>query len=427
MSERRPPRVRPVLAAVLAVAAGFTLAACTAGAPTAGPSVTTSPTATEDAPPPNDAAEADEIRATVERVMAEQHLRAVIVEVRRGDEVVLREAWGESMTGVPATTDMHFRSGAVSIPQMSTVLLQLVQEGEVSLDDTLDTWLPGVPHADRVTLGQLAQMTAGYPDYVHDADFANAVLADPFRQWEPEELYGYVVDEPLIYEPGTNWNYSHTDYVLLGLALEQIEGAPLDEILATRVLSPLGLTETADPGTPELQHPALHAYDAERRGYLQIPDGVPFLEDSSYWNPSWTLARGAIQNTDISDMAGVIQAIGRGDLLDDEMHELMVAPTLRGRTTAIEGCDTCFEQHRYYTYGYGIVLSGDWLLQNPLFHGYGGVAGYLPSDDITIAVEVTYGDGAFTADGEPNGNLANPVFTAVADIVAPDADTPGRG
>src|SRR5690606_13273446 len=114
--------------------------------------------------------------------------------------------------------------------------------------------------------------------------------------------------------------------------------------------------ETQDPGTPALQQPALHAYDAERRAFLRIPEGVPFVEDSSYWNPSWTLARGAVQNTDISDMASVIRAIGRGDLVSDASHALMIAPTLRGRTTALDGCATCFEQSEWYTYGYGIVL-----------------------------------------------------------------------
>jgi len=360
----------------------------------------------------------------VERVRDERHLRATIVEVRRGGDVVLREAWGESMAGVPATTTMHFRSGAVSIPQISTVLLQLVDEEVVSLDDPLARWLPGVPHADRVTLGQVAQMTAGYPDYVHDEEFVDALLADPFRTWTPEELYGVVADEPLLYEPGANWNYSHTDYVLLGLALEKIEEAPLDEIIAERVLDRLGLTQTEDPGTPALQAPALHAFDAERRSFLGIPDGVPFVEDSSYWNPSWTLARGAVQNTDIADMASVIRAIGRGELLSTDSHELMIAPTLRGRTTAIDGCATCFVQGEWYTYGYGIVLSGDWLLQNPLFAGYAGVAAYLPADDVTIAVATTYADAAFGPDGDVSGNAASAIFSAIAEVVAPGAKTP---
>lgn len=368
--------------------------------------------------------DAQAIADAVERVIGEDELRAAIVEVRRGDDILIRQAWGESMATVPAVTEAHFRSGAMSIPQISTVLLQLAQDGDVSLDDPLAQWLPDVPHAERVTLGQLAQMTSGYPDYVHEPQFVEAFMSDPFRQWTPEELYGLATDGDLLYEPGTNWNYAHTDYVLLGLALERILDQPLDEILQERILGPLDMTQTADPGTPEILSPVLHAFDSERKAFLGIDDDVPFIEDSTFWNPSWTLARGAIQNTDIRDMATLIQAIGRGTLLDEEWHERMIAPTLRGQTTVFAGCATCRVQDEDFTYGYGIVLARDWLVQNPLFHGFGGFAGYLPGEDVTIAVAATYLPGGFAAGGSPRGNPAAGVFREVAQVVAPQSDIP---
>ncbi|MDX2376494.1 beta-lactamase family protein [Microbacterium sp. LRZ72] len=365
-----------------------------------------------------DARLADDIRAAVTQQQEDLDLRAVIVRVTRGDHEIVTDAWGESMTGVPATADMHFRNGAIAIPQVSTVLLQLVDEGEVVLDDTIDTWLPQVPHADEVTLGQLAQMTSGYADYLWSEDFLAQLAADPFRHWQPEELYAFGTDEPLVYEPGTNWNYSHTDYVLLGLALERITGDPLDEVIRERILDPLGLENTAAPGTPAMLEPALHALDAERRDHLGIPADVSFVEDSTHWDPSWTLARGAVQNTDVADTATLFRAIGRGELLSDESHERQIAPTLRDQTTAVEGCPSCFPQDERYTFGYGLVLHGDWMLQNPAFHGYGGVAAYLPAQDVSVAVVVTYLPGAFDAEGEV-GNGANSVFRAIAEIVAP--------
>ena len=370
--------------------------------------------------------DADIIRAAVESSMEQVGARAAIVRVMRGDEVLLTEAWGESMTGVPATVDMHFRNGAVAIPQVATVLLQLVDEGVVSLDDRLSSWLPDVPYADEVELGQLAQMTSGYPDYLWSDEFRDAFSADPFRQWEPDELIALATAQPQVYAPGTNWNYSHTNYVILGLALEEITGTPLDELIRDRILDPLGMTQTDDPGTPELLSPPLHAYTEERRTDLGIEPGIPFIEESTSWNPSWTLARGAIQNTDITDMATVIRAIGRGDLLSEESHELQVAPTLRGTTTPVEGCPTCFVQSEGYTFGYGIVLTGDWLMQNPLFHGYAGVAAYLPAEDLTIAIAATYGPDAFDEDGEPRGNIAMPLFAKLAETLAPDHPVPSR-
>lgn len=366
------------------------------------------------------------LRVAVENAIEQIGAEAAIVRVTRGDDVLLTQAWGESMAGVPATVDMHFRNGAVAIPQVATVLLQLVDEGVVSLDDRLSTWLPNVAYADEVGLGQLAQMTSGYADYLWSDQFRAAFSADPFRQWTPEELVAMATVRPLVYPPGTNWNYSHTNYVILGLALEEITGRPLDELISERILDPLGMTQTADPGTPALLQPALHAYSQERRVDLGIAQGVSFTEESTSWNPSWTLARGAIQNTDITDMATVIRAVGRGDLLTAQSHELQVAPTLRVRTTPVEGCPTCFVQGEGYTFGYGIVLTGDWLMQNPLFHGYAGVAAYLPDEDLAIAIAATYGPDAFDEDGEPRGNIAMTIFRDVAAALAPDHQVPSR-
>jgi CubicO group peptidase (beta-lactamase class C family) len=125
----------------------------------------------------------------VRDTVAQAHLKAVIVRVTVDGRDIVTQAVGDSMTGVPATTNMHFRNGAVAISYVSTLLLKLVDEKKVSLDDKLSKWLPDIPNADRVNLGQLAQMTSGYIDYViGNTEFNAAVYADPFRQWSPEEL-----------------------------------------------------------------------------------------------------------------------------------------------------------------------------------------------------------------------------------------------
>ncbi len=269
------------------------LTACTAPVPDESPTPADVTTPTPDAGGSTaDPAEVAAIQAAVETTMEESNVRAAIVRVMRGDEVVLTQAWGESMAQVPATTDMHFRSGAVSIPMVSTVLLQLVDEGTVALDDKLSEWMPDVPNADKVTLEQLSQMTSGYADYVQDPTFLDDFNRDPFRQWTPEELYTFGTSKPLFFEPGTNWGYAHTNYVLLALALEKITGQSMIDLIQERIFDPLGMEQTADPGTPEILSPVLHAFDSERREYLQVADGLPYIEDSTYWNPSWSLGPG---------------------------------------------------------------------------------------------------------------------------------------
>ena len=373
---------------------------------------------------PADTAQADAVMRIVDDVMNQSHLKAVIIRVTEDGREVLTRAAGESVTGVPATPAMHFRNGAVAISYVSTLLLRLVDQGKVSLDDKLSTWLPDVPHSDRVTLGQLAQMTSGYVDYVIGNDeFSKVLYEDPFRQWEPDQLLGFATSKPLLYEPGTNWNYAHTNYVLLGKALEKATGEQMPELLSDEVLKPLGLTNTANSFTPQIPAPVLHAFSSERREALQIPSGTPFYEESTFWNPSWTITHGAIQTTNIYDMEASAAGIGSGKLLSKKSYELMTSTDLRGKTHAQPGCATCGELNEVYSYGLGIVISGDWLRQNPLFAGEAGAMAYLPSKKIAIAIAVTYLPEAFDEQGN-YANAADELFRRVGAELAPDDAPP---
>ncbi len=364
-------------------------------------------------------AKADEVMRIVREALTQSNLNAVIVRVTVAGDEVVTAAVGESMTGVPATPAMHFRNGAVAISYMSTLLLKLAEEGTVGLDDKLAVWLPEVPHAERVTLRQLAQMTSGYVDYVIGNTAMNdARLADRFRAWSTDDLLGYAITEPLLYEPGMNWNYSHTNYLLLGMAIEKATGEQISDLLSEKVLRPLGLTATVASLTAQIPSPVLHAFTSERRQHLGIPSDTVFYEDSTFWNPSWTITHGAVQTTDIHDLEATAAGIGSGELLRPEFYEQMVSTELRGRTRAQPGCATCMEMTDGYTYGLGVVISGNWLLQNPMFAGYAAVAAYLPSQRIAIAVATTFGPGAFDEQGD-YPNEAEALFRAIGAEMAP--------
>jgi CubicO group peptidase (beta-lactamase class C family) len=393
-----------------------TLVVLTGCAPGALPTET--PTST------TDTAKADAVMRIVRDTMALAHLKAVIVRVTIDGKEVVTQAVGESMTGVPATTAMHFRNGAVAISYVATLLLKLVDEKKVSLDDKLSKWLPEIPHADRVTLGQLAQMTSGYVDYViGNTAMNNDLYANPFRHWTVHDILSYATNQPLLYEPGTNWNYAHTNYVLLGLALEKATGQEMSKLLSDKVLRPLGLTNTTNNLTPEIPSPVLHAFSSERRAFLKIPAGTPFYEESTFWDPSWTITHGAIQTTNIYDMEASAVGIGSGRLLTADSYKKMVSPDLRGKTHKQPGCTTCDEMTNLYTYGLGIVITGNWLVQNPLFSGYGAIEGYLPSQKIAIAAAVTFDPEAFDDQGNYN-NEADPLFRKIAAELAPDDAPP---
>ena len=271
-----------------AAAASLTLAGCgggkdqAEGSTSGGSTSNTTVAKNGSTPKQGTGAAAGEVAAAAKAAMEKYHLKAVLVRVTEGTQEVATLAMGESMTGVPATTDMHFRNGAVAISYLGTVLLQLVDEGKVGLDDTIDRWLPNALASDKVTLRMLINCTSGYPDYVAQKSFVDALYANPFRAWTTEEQLSYVAGKPLLYEPGTNWSYAHTNFVRLGEALSAITGKPVEELIRERVVEPLGMKGTQSHQTAAIPEPVLHAYTKERGTY----------EESTFWNPSWTLAKG---------------------------------------------------------------------------------------------------------------------------------------
>ena len=414
--KRRPPYSRR------AVLRGLGLGAAGAFASWADAPRRTARAAATPVASPTAEASADEVIALVEAAMSQYHLKAAIARVVIDGQEAVTVARGETMNGVPATPEMHFRNGAVAISYVATALLVLVDRGVVGLDDVLATWLPDLPDADATTLRMLANMTAGYPDYVNTDQFAADAYANPFRGWTPEDLIAISLAQGRAFAPGQNWAYSHTDYVILGLALEAITGTPLDLLLRELVLDPLGLVNTASFATPQIPEPVLHAFTSERRAALGIPAGTRFYEESTFWDPSWTIARGAIQTTTIADMTTSAAAIGEGTLLSPDSHRAQTEKALAGFGSALAGCVTCRALTSQVSYGLGIWLVGDWLLQNPSFGGYGAFMAYLPARKIALAVSVTVAEDAFDDQGNfLTPNAAQPIGIAIGGLLAPES------
>ncbi|MEO6827449.1 MAG: serine hydrolase domain-containing protein [Microbacteriaceae bacterium] len=398
------------------VAAALTLTACTAGGDSA-PN-TSKPTAVS-----TSSSQAKGIAQVVEDAMKAEHLKAVIVRVTVGDKVVTTQAFGDSMTGVKATTDMHFRNGAVAFAYVSTLLMQYVDEHKVSLDDTIQRWLPSLPEADKVTLRMLANQTTGYPDFETDPGWTAAYNANPFHEFTYQERIKDAFSRPLQFAPGTNWSYAHTNFMILGKILSMIGDKPLQTLLKEKVLDPMGLTNTAAFHTSEIPSPVLHAYTSERRAALGIPADAPFYEESTYWNPAWGTPEGAAETTDITDMTRTAVAVGTGSLLSKASYHEMVDAKLIGFGEPLAVCaGSCFTQSTGYNYGLGVVRSGSWLLQNPLLSGYSATEAYLPSKKVAIAVATTFEPGAFDSDGV-YANSSDTLFRLIAAHVVP-SDAP---
>ncbi|MFI0432087.1 MAG: serine hydrolase domain-containing protein [Candidatus Nanopelagicales bacterium] len=361
------------------------------------------------------------IGKAVDDAMAANNLKALIVRVTKDGQDVYTAATGESMTGVPATPDMHFRSGAFGFMYIGEIFAKLVDAKKVSLDDKLSTWFPDYPRADQITIKNLLNMTSGYADYVYQPEMLASSDRDPFRQWSDDELIALGLNGPEQFAPGTNWGYSHTNYVILAKVLEQITGKPMADVMAEYVLEPMKLTQTgSNGGTPAIPEPALHSFTSERAEYLNVPPGTPFYEEATYWNPSWTTAKGAVITTTITDMTSSMEIVGSGSQVSKEMYEAQTGPNLVGFGTKDPTgvCSSCRPNTEAMSYGLGIWRLGPWLAQNASFAGLASTSGYLPSEKLTVSVAMTYLPAAF-ADADSYGSSSWTTFAAVADAVAP--------
>ncbi|MCB5169097.1 beta-lactamase family protein [Streptomyces bambusae] len=350
--------------------------------------------------------DAREVLAIARKAKSELHLKSVELKVTLDGKEVLTEALGESMTKVPAEPDMHFRAGSVVFSHIGTLLLQLAEEKKLRLDDTVEQWLPDLPRADEITLRMLASNTSGLHDYVTDPDFLAELTAHPFRHWTPQDLLAYPYSHSFWYDPGTNWSYSHANYVLLSAALEKITGTRIDRLLKERVWGPLGLKNTQNNFTPDIPRPVLHAFTSDRG----------FYEESTFWNPSWTTAPGAVITSHICDVARSAEAIGRGELLSARSYRTFLNPGTVGLGRPTRTCpDTvCIPQTKAQHFGLGVLVVNGWVVQNPSFSGYAALQAYLPSERLAIAVSVTK-----KADA-PEGNQAQVIGRRIAAALAPD-------
>jgi CubicO group peptidase (beta-lactamase class C family) len=360
--------------------------------------------------------------AAIERIahdaVKQYHLKSIIVQVRCDGKDVFTGALGESMTGVPAIPAMHFRNGSMAFTYMSTMLMELVDRKQVRLQDKLSDFLPELPYADRISLKNLANMTSGYADYVYQPAVLHGVNLDPFRQWTSRELIHIGISKPMMFEPGTNWGYSHTNYVILGRVLEKITGMPLAEGMKKYILEPMDLKQTQGFATPQIPEPVLHAFSSERREDLRVPPESLFYEESTFWNPSWTTAEGVIQITDITDMSKSMEAVGTGKLLSKKSWEAQVGPNLVGFGHVDPNCPVCSPNTTAANYGLGVVNLGPWVTQTKNFAGSGATVGYLPSRRFTVSVVTTYKPAAFDKDGNYK-NASGAIFAALGNLLAP--------
>ena len=187
----------------------------------------------------------------IPRVLAQTHVPGVIVGIWQGKDRIYLRAFGvkDIQTREPMTTDVYMRIGSATKAFTVTGILQLVDQGKLSLDDPISKFVPKVPNGDNIKIRHLAQMRSGLASYSEGDKILPLWYDDIYRQFSTQQLLdgSFTQEKPILFEPGAKYDYSNTNTVLLGVVLEQLSGQSLRDYIHDRIAVPVGLTQTEHP------------------------------------------------------------------------------------------------------------------------------------------------------------------------------------
>lgn len=286
----------------------------------------------------------------------------------------------------------HTRIGSVTKTFTGTLILQLADQGKLSLDDTIERWFPTFPNAGAITVRMLGTMASGINSYTLDPQIANTYLADPATVWTPTQLIDAAATLPVTFPPGQGFQYSNSNFVMLGQIVEQVTGKPFARALDEMILTPLKLSQTSYPADSALPRPTWRAYTAQGSTTGNILD-------ATFWSPTFASTAGQMIST-LGDLRRWTRALGRGTLLKPQTQRVRLQPNPFSAAGGRE-------------YDFAIGNDHGWLAHDGQIPGYNTQVAYLPRLDATIVVMANSDIASST------GTIAPQVFTALAKVVSP--------
>jgi D-alanyl-D-alanine carboxypeptidase len=171
-------------------------------------------------------------------------LVALVVDYKRGINWLYAPGVSNKVTLAPMDANQTFRIASNTKTFTVTVLLQLVGEGKIALNDKLSKFLPEYPAADSMTLAMLCNMTSGLFDYFDDVRWSNSFKSTPLRVWAPSELSDMSFSHPLLFQPGTQFKYTNSNTIILGMVIEKVTGNTVETEITNRIIQSLQLVNT---------------------------------------------------------------------------------------------------------------------------------------------------------------------------------------
>lgn len=248
----------------------------------------------------------EKLQAAIDAVRTSPHAILAVKDEQCGSQVYLS---GDPTT---AQTRSLFRIGSVTKTYVSALILTLLQDGELNLEDGLDTYVPDLPGSEGINLRMLLNHTSGLFDYTEDEIF----WADLARDWTPREIVDLALTHAPYFAPGENHRYSNTNYILLGMVAEQITGEGVAELIRERLLEPAELSATFLDGEEALRGTLAPGYDAA------LNDVTFALDPSGPWAAGAMVASAA-------DVAAWFETLYGSDLiLSEASHALLIQDAL---------------------------------------------------------------------------------------------------
>ncbi len=328
------------------------------------------------------------------------------------DGSVLQPVAGEADTvrHLPMDPSSRMLQGSVGKTYFAALALQLLGEGRFDLADPVSEhlghipWYSRVPNAGEITVRHLMTHTSGVMRYEFKEAFTEDLSAQPDKKWTPEELLAYVLDEEPSFFPGDGWEYSDTNFILLGMIMESITGEACYDLIQARFLDPLGMGNTVPSSSRNI--PGLIQGYAGPGNPFGGTDEVLLPDGRFVINPQFEWAGGGFAST-TGDLARWARALYTGEAIAPELLTLMLdgVPARLGPGSR---------------YGLGVILNdtpaGPSQGHSGFFPGYLTEMAYFPDLDVAVALQVN------TSVGRAMGRSPFSVLVELAQVAA---TTPG--
>lgn len=312
----------------------------------------------------------------------------------------------------PTTSD-HFRIASNTKTLTSALINLLAQDGKLRMTDPVSDYVAGVPNGGNITIAELLKMRSGLYNYTNAPELAASLDAEPQKARTPQQMLDIAFRRPPNFAPNASYEYSNTNYALLGLVAEKVGGRPLAEQFRTRLLAPLGLAGTSLPGTSDVNLPApySHGYMYGGTSYALVDKPYPAdLQaaarsgklkpvDYTHQNPSYATAAGGAIST-AEDMATWIRSLVTGKVLDPAAQKQWLNSLQAEDPAASDG----------QKYGYGITYQRFGPRAAMYYHGgelpgFNSFIGHDPENDVTLVI---WANLTLSPDGKTTANSLLP-------------------